>query len=260
VQLTASDNLGVTAVSLIADGELLGTLTALPYTFTWNTSLFASGSVHTLSAVAGDQANNWVSTSITVTAVAPRDTTPPSVSFQQPQAGGTVGKSQSEQITVNASDNVAVTSVSLYADGALVGADTSAPYVFSWNTSSLAAGSQHTLRAVAADQAGNSTGVSITVTVRAIGDAAPPQGWFANPENGDRIRGDVKVTIGASDNVAVTRVEFYIDNQLFTTWTRGPYTVKWKTNNAARGNHTLKCIAFDAAGNNAATSITVNVR
>ncbi len=260
VQLTASDNLGVAVVSLIADGEVVGTVTALPYTFTWNTSSFVSGSVHTLSAVAGDQANNWGSASISVTAAARRDTTPPSVSFQQPQAGGTVAKSQAEQITVNASDNVSVASVKLYADGTLVSTDTTAPYVFQWNTSSLAADSQHTLRAVAADQAGNSTGVSITVTVRANPDTTAPRVSFDKPENGDRVKGDVKVTIDASDNVAVTRVEFYIDNQLFTTWTRAPYTVKWKTHNAAKGDHTLKCIAFDAAGNSASTSITVNIK
>ena len=260
VQLTASDNQAVTAVSLIADGELVGTVTALPYSFTWNTSSFVSGSVHTLSAVAADQANNWVSTSISVTAVAPGDTTPPSVSFQQPQSDGTVGKSQDEQITVNASDNVSVTSVSLYADGTLVGTDTSAPYVFSWNTSGLAAGSPHTLRAVAADQAGNSTGASITVTVRESGDTTAPRVWFVSPENENRVRGDVRVTIRASDNVAVTKVDFYIGNQLFTSWTRAPYTVKWKTNKAGRGNHTLKCVAFDAAGNSTTTSITVNVR
>jgi hypothetical protein len=124
----------------------------------------------------------------------------------------------------------------------------------------LAAGSQHTLSAVAADQAGNSTSVSITVTVTAGGDTTAPGVWFIDPENGDHITGNQTVSIGATDNVAVTRVEFYIDNQLFTTWTRAPYTVKWKTNNAGRGNHTLKCIAFDAAGNSAATSITVNVR
>ena len=259
VQLSASDNQAVTAVSLIADGVLVGTATALPYTFTWDTSSFASGSLHTLSAVAGDQANNWVSVSTTVTAAAPRDAAPPSVSFQQPQAGGTVGDSQGEQITVNALDNVSVASVSLYADGALVGAATSAPYVFSWDTSSLAVGSQHTLRAVAADQAGNSSSVSITVTVTAS-DTTPPQVWFTDPENGDRVKGEVKVTVGATDNVAVTRVDFYIDNELFTTWTRAPYTVKWKTKNAASGSHTLKCIAFDAAGNNATTSITVNIR
>jgi len=257
VELSASDNQGVTAVSLIADGALVGTVTALPYTFTWNTSSFARGSLHTLSAVAGDQANNSTTVSITVTAGASRDTTPPLVGFQQPQAGGTVGISQGEQITVSASDTVGVSWVSLYADGALVGSGTSAPYTFPWNTSSLSLGSQHTLRAVAADQAGNSTGVSITVTVTA-GDTTTPRVWFIDPVNGDRVNGNQTISIGATDDVAVTRVEFYIDNQLFTTWSIGPYTVRWKTNTAGKGNHTLTVIAYDAAGNNASTSITVN--
>ncbi len=260
IQLSASDNIGVAAVGLITDGVFVGTVTSLPYSFTWDTSSFVSGSEHTLVAVAGDLANNWVSTSITVTAAAAQDTTPPSVSFQQPQAGGTVGLSRAEQITVGASDNLGVASVKLYADGALVGVDTSAPYAFSWNTSSLAVGSHHTLRAVAADQAGNSSNVSITVTVRANGDRTPPRVWFIDPGNGDRVKGDVKVRVGASDNVAVTRVEFYIDNQLFTTWTHGRYEVKWKTDRSHRGNHNLKTIAFDAAGNSATTSITVNVK
>ena len=94
--------------------------------------------------------------------------------------------------------------------------------------------------------------------MRASGDATPPRVWFGNPENGERVRGEVRVNVGATDNVGVTRVEFYIDNNLFTTWTRAPYTVKWKTNSVSRGNHTLRCVAFDAAGNSASTSITVN--
>jgi hypothetical protein len=257
VQLSASDNQGVTAVSLIADGALVGTVTSLPYTFTLNTSSFARGSLHTLSAVAGDQAGNSTTVSTTVTAGASRDTTPPLVGFQQPLAGGTVGISQVEQIIVSASDNVGVSSVSLYADGALVGSDTTAPYTFTWNTSSLSAGSQHILRAVAADQAGNSTGVSITVTVGASVDTSPPQVWFIDPVNGDRVSGNQTISIGATDNVAVTRVEFYIDNQLFTTWSTGPYTVRWKTNTAGKGNHTLTAIAYDAAGNSAPASIAV---
>jgi subtilisin family serine protease len=260
VQLTASDNLGVTAVSLFADGALVATVTALPYSFTWNTSSFAEGSSHTLSATGADLANNWVSTSITVTAGTPRDTTAPSASFLQPQDGGTVGISQGEQITVNASDNVGVASVTLYDGETLVGTDTSAPYVFSWNTFSLAAGSEHTLRAVAADQAGNSTGVSTTVTVIAGVDVTAPRVWFDSPVNDGRLKGDVKVAIGASDNVGVTRVEFYVDNVLVTSWTRAAYTAKWRTNTVAKGNHTLMSKAFDAAGNSASTSITVNLR
>ncbi len=257
VQLSVSDNVGVTSVSLIADGVLLGTATGGPYNFTWNTSAFGTGSQHTLIAVAGDQAGNSTTVSINVTAVSSSDTTPPSVGFQTPLAGGTVAKSQGTQVTVNATDNVAVTSVSLYADEALVGSGTAAPYSFLWNTSSLAGGSQHTLRAVAVDQAGNSKAVSITVTVQASGDTTPPVVSFLSPVNGDKVKGNETVSVNATDNVAVTRVEFYADNQLVTFWTTAPYTTKWQTTKLAKGMHTLTCVAHDAAGNTASTSITV---
>jgi thermitase len=259
IQISATDNSSVTSVSLVADGVLLGAYTAGPYTFTWNTSSFAIGSQHTLIAVAGDQANNSASASITVTAVGSRDATRPSVSFLQPKNGGQVGKSQGEIIKVNASDTTAVASVSLYADGNPVGVLAASPYTFAWDTSSLAAGSKHKLTAVAADQAGNSASVSITVTVKAT-DTTSPKVSFLSPKNGELVKAEVKVNVTATDNVAVTRVDFYADNKLFESRSKTPYSVKWKTNGIAKGAHTLKCIAYDAAGNSATTSISVTVR
>lgn len=257
VQVDARDNAAVASVSVFADGVLLGTLTAAPYTFVWDTSSFAAGSQHTLVAVAADQANNFSSVEITVTVTASSDTTPPAVSFQQPQAGGEVGRSPSEPITVNATDNVGVASVSLYADGNLVGAMATAPYAFAWDTSALAVGSQHTLTAAAADQAGNSSTVSITVTVRGSSDTAAPRVSFVSPTDGEHVKQNVKVNVNATDNVAVTRVELYAENRLVASWSRAPYTVKWKTNKLPKGAHTLISEAYDAAGNRASASITV---
>jgi len=256
IQLDSRDGTAVSYVQLAADGVVLGTLTAAPYTFVWNTSSFPIGSTHELSAISADPAGNWTVLSVIATVATTSDSTPPVLSFSQPLAGGTVGTSQGELINVNASDNVGVSSVSLYADGVLVGSDTSAPYAFSWNTASLAPGSQHTLRAVATDQAGNSTSVSITVTVSA-GDPTAPQVWFIDPVNGGRVSGSQTISVGATDNLAVTRVELYLDNRLLTSWSRGPYTAKWKTNTASKGNHTLKAVALDAAGNSSSVSIVV---
>jgi len=257
IQLDAQDNAAVASVSLIADGALLGTLTAAPYTFVWDTSSFAAGSQHTLVAVAGDQANNWSSVEITVTVTVSFDTTPPAVSFQQPQAGGHVGRSPGEPITVNATDNVGVASVSLYADGNLVGAIATAPYAFVWDTSALAVGSQHTLTAAAVDQAGNPSTVSITVTVRGSSDTTAPRVSFVSPTDGEHVKQNVKVNVNATDNVAVTRVDLFADNRLIASWSRAPYTVKWKTKGLPKGAHTLMSEAYDAAGNRASASITV---
>jgi thermitase len=257
VTVSASDNVGVASVSLYADGTLISTKTSAPYAFTLNTSGFAGGSQHALTATATDQAGNSTSVSITITVNPPPDVTPPTVSFVQPLANESVGESRNEPIRLSAQDNVGVASVSLLGDGALLGRVYSAPYTFSWDTSSFAIGSRHLLTAVAADQAGNSTIVSITVSVR---DTISPQVSFISPENGQRVSGHENVLIRATDNVAVTRVDFSADNQLVTSWSRPPYSMKWNTDRLARGAHTLTCTAYDAAGNSASRSITVTAR
>jgi len=253
IEVNAQDNKSVASVSVYADGYPVGTLTTAPYRFAWNTSAMATGSQHLLQALASDAAGNSSVATLTVTVKAP-DTTAPVVSFQSPQASGTVDASTAESIIVNATDNTVVATVSLYADGSLIGTLASAPYQFQWNTSSLAAGSPHTLKTVATDQAGNSASVTITVTIR---DTVAPRVSFVSPITNQKIKGNETVSINASDNVAVTRVEFYADNQLVSSWTRGPYTAKWSTGKLSRGVHTLMCKAYDAAGNSATSSISV---
>lgn len=68
------------------------------------------------------------------------------------------------QIDVSASDDSGVTRVELYADGTLRGTDTSAPYSFSLDTTSLWNGT-HTLRAVAYDEVLQTGSSSVTVTI-----------------------------------------------------------------------------------------------
>ena len=55
--LTATDNVGVTAVRFFVDGTLLGTDNAAPYSIDWDTSGEAEGD-HTLAAEAEDAAGN----------------------------------------------------------------------------------------------------------------------------------------------------------------------------------------------------------
>lgn len=88
------------------------------------------------------------------------DNTPPSISFTAPSAGAAV--SGTVNITVSATDNVKVTSVSYSVDGIVFGTSTVAPFGLSWNSSSEAAGS-HTITAKAIDAAGNSAVASVTV-------------------------------------------------------------------------------------------------
>ena len=70
----------------------------------------------------------------------------------------------------------------------------------------------------------------------------------------------MSVTATATDNVSVTKVEFYFDGVLKATDTSTPYSWSWDTTTAANGGHTLLTKAYDAAGNvgtSAAVTVTV---
>ncbi len=163
VQVSATDNVGVTSVVLKADGNTVGTSNAAPYNFYWNTSGISSGT-HTLTATATDAAGNSKSHNIQVGYNTPAgsDITPPSVSITSPVNGSSVSSTIS--VAVSASDNVGVSNVTLYVDGAVLSSDAAAPYNFSLNTGTLSSG-VHTISAIARDAAGNNNSNAIQVSV-----------------------------------------------------------------------------------------------
>ncbi|MBI3408481.1 MAG: fibronectin type III domain-containing protein [Planctomycetes bacterium] len=122
------------------------------------------------SPIAGTDA---LAINFTVTA---SDTTPPTVNMTAPADGALVAGTVT--LNANASDNVGVVGVQFLLDGVAVGPeDTSAPYSYSWNSSSVANGS-HTLSARARDAAANSTvSTAITVNVTNANDPAAVGQW-----------------------------------------------------------------------------------
>src|SRR5262249_5117618 len=98
------------------------------------------------------------------------DTTPPTAAVTAPVDGAQV--SGSVTIQASATDNVGVTRVVFYLDGALLGSDTSAPYSFTWSTSDSENGA-HTLMVRALDAAGNlGSSATVAVTVNNPGRAS----------------------------------------------------------------------------------------
>ena len=256
VQVTATDNVAVAAVSLSVDGALLGTDTAAPYSFAWGTTA-AANSAHTLTVTATDTAGNTAnqSVSVSVSNIVP-DTTPPSVSIIAPAAGAIVSNTTTVQVT--AADNVGVTTVSLKVDGVILGTSTSESCNFAWNTTTVANGA-HTLTVTATDAAGNSASNSITVTVsNSVPDTTPPAVSITSPTGGT-VSGTIAVQVSASDNLGVTAVTFSVDGVLLGTDTAAPYSFSWDTTAVANGAHTLTAIATDAAGNSASNSVVVTV-
>ena len=91
-------------------------------------------------------------------------------------------------------------------------------------------------------------------------DSTPPTINIISPTGGSIVLGNVSVQVNAKDNVAVKKVELYVDGVLKATSTKAPFTTKWSTNRAAIGQHALQAKAYDAAGNKSVSSaVSVNI-
>jgi len=93
------------------------------------------------------------------------------------------------------------------------------------------------------------------------GDTILPVTSITAPIAGASVSGTTSVTASASDNVGVTKVEFYLDGVLKSTDTTSPYSWSWDTTTATNGSHTLTSKAYDAAlnvGTSAAVGVTVS--
>jgi hypothetical protein len=92
----------------------------------------------------------------------PIDTTKPTVSLTNPTANSTVNGTIN--LAATAADDTGVTKVDFTVDGAIKNTDTSSPYSYSLDTTTLTNGT-HTIAANAYDAAGNVGTSSVTVTV-----------------------------------------------------------------------------------------------
>ena len=188
----------------------------------------------------------------------PPDTTAPAININTPVSGATVSGAIS--VNVSASDNVGVSRVELYRNGALVGTTSTSPYSFYWDTTTSANGS-YTLSAKAYDAAGNvaaSSGVVVNVNNTAvISDVVAPTVVVSSPASGATLGSSVTVTASASDNVGVTSMEVYLDGVLRASGTSSTISTKLSTRKLASGAHTIVVKAYDAAGNVASSSVQV---
>ncbi|NOK32463.1 Ig-like domain-containing protein [Corallococcus exercitus] len=258
ISVDASDNRGVTQVEFMVDGKFVATDTTAPYTFTWNSALAANGS-HTVFARAWDAAYNLTS-SATVSFTVDNDTVAPAVSFTSPVEGAVLQGT----VTLEASasdDHTGISRVEFYRGTTLLGTDTTEPFTYDWATRSLANGA-YTLTAKAYDGAGNVGSTTRNVTLS--NDFTAPTVSITYPAPNDILvrESSYVLTASASDNVGVTRVEFFLDGMPMgaSTSTSTPYSKSWY-NYTTPGSHSLSAKAYDAAGNvttSASVTVTVN--
>lgn len=169
------------------------------------------------------------------------------------------GTSGNITLSAVATDNVGVTKVEFYVDDDLKGTDQVAPYSMTLDSNILSNG-KHTLVAKAYDAAGNigtSSPVIFSIDNTSVDKEAPV---ISVSENG--TSGPITFNATATDNVGVTKVEFYIDDNLLKgTDTSEPFSMVLDSQTLSDGSHTLFGKAYDAAGNigtSAAVTFTVD--
>lgn len=168
VNVSASDNVGVSRVELTVGNNRVAVDSVEPFGFSWDSTGVPNG-MAALTVTAFDAAgNSTVSSPVAVNVanvVIPpvrTDTKPPTVTISSPQPGSVFGN---VTIGVNASDDSGPSGIvqSIYIDGELKATGTGTTLGFNWNTKKVISG-MHTITAVAKDAAGNTSTASVQVS------------------------------------------------------------------------------------------------
>ncbi|HHX43464.1 MAG TPA: penicillin-binding protein [Chloroflexi bacterium] len=135
-----------------------------------------------------------------------------------------------------------------------------------WDTHGLEG--LYTLRLIAVGDGGEhqaTVQVLVDNTPPSVQIQAPTPDKFFYPGTDEWI----SIQVDARDNVAMDKVEFYIDDQLFGYSTVSPYTVRWMLRRAEGegafpvepwGTHRIHVVAYDSAGNTTTSEpVTVHI-
>lgn len=192
------------------------------------------------------------------------DTQIPAVAINNPANGSII----TESITIEASANDAsgIARVEIWLDGQLVATRTAAPYTHPWDTAATPDGA-HEIKVVAYDQAGRSNQQISNVTfTRGVlpPDLEGPQ--LSNPAfagaalaNGMTLTSNGNLTVSASDQSGISRIELLLDGQALAiaTGSGGNYSMTLDLSQIANGPHTLTLRATDSLGN--ISDLTYNI-
>ena len=91
-------------------------------------------------------------------------------------------------------------------------------------------------------------------------DTTPPSVSITSVTAGSTVNEIVTITVDADDNEGISKVEFYINDELIETDTEYPYEYVWNTTEYDNGTeHTLRVVAYDEMDNSALDEVRVTI-
>jgi hypothetical protein len=189
----------------------------------------------------------------------PGDITPPTISLSSSSTN--IIAPGSIMLTAAAADDLGVTKVEFFNGETKLGEDTTAPFeqpvllVFENNGTK-------SYTAKASDAAGNSTTSKPVAVLVKIPDTTSPTVSLSSSASNVTMAGPITLTAAATDNVGVTKVEFFDGATKLGEDTTVPFEqiVNLASENSGAKTYTAK--VFDAAGNTTSSSpvaVTVNI-
>ena len=233
----ADDNDSLKSVVFYINEDSVGVKTTAPFIYDWDTTLEFDDYYYVINVQINDASGNHItlgpiSVYIDNEENIQVDTTPPTGTIVYPPAAAVV--SGNVTIEINAFDNEKVEKVEIVIDGSFSVVDQSSPYEYVWNTTTYAEDMDHFISATVTDSSDNTTNLMpVTVFVdneiNVVYDTTPPSVVITNPAANQTVSGNINVTAAAFDNIAVSKVEFYHNSDLYSTDNTYPYAASWNT-------------------------------
>jgi len=157
-------------------------------------------------------------------------------------------------------DNVGVTSYDVYRNNAKITTVATNNY----SDTGLTAGTVYSYYVIARDAAGNASPSSNNISVATQSTPPPPATDIISPvvviaspaDNSTTGRG-TRIKASATDNVAVTKMQVYIDGNLEATSASDSISYRWNSRKVAQGGHSITIKAYDEVGNVGQKNLTV---
>lgn len=252
---TSPAGISIQRVEFYSGNTKIGQDNTSPYSVYWTTT--NSGSYAIRAKVITTIATQSFSVTRTITVLPP---VPPTVSLTAP-ANNAIFASNNN-ITLSASawagTNSTLQRVKFYANGVLVGQDTSSPYSIVWTNVA-----QGTYTIIAIAYANNNTSTLSASRMITVNAPALPTVSLTQPTNGTAFIGvaniNLTATATAANGASITKVEFFVGSTKIGEDTTSPYTYLW--NSPTDGTSSLTAKATNNNGLIATSnpiSITVN--